>query len=182
MKKSLIIAFTAFIAFASFGQTKLKDIKNQVGNPEIIRNWEVGETKEVYKASITRKMGENHFDSRTNVLFYPASRSGIASSSGEIALFFDRTSKDLADAGLFRVYITDETDTEIIYDESLASETPDFYKWDIYYNYKKIKVKEDLGSAFNIYVDDNGSGKTYKFFVEQEVAEKQVEPIITQNK
>lgn len=183
----MTILIATSIAISAFGQTPLKLVKERVGNPEILKNWSVGEVKYANNAEILRVSGDNDIDYRTNV-FYTSNKTimGLVEQKtgalpeeqkqamtecyfkdapgGQISLFFDRNEPKLADPTHFTVFVKNEAG-EIIYQKALAYERPYYYKWGIWYYYITINVPVDVGPRFTVEVTDSGLKKTYEFRV-----------------
>ena len=87
-----------------------------------------------------------------------------AAPGGQIALFYCRPEKNLAEPGNFVVRVIDEYENTV-WTGSLENEQPFYYKWNIWYYYKTINVSVAVGQIFTIQVYDVPSAKSYKFKV-----------------
>lgn len=179
------------IVSGAYAESPIKLIKKRVGNPDILKNWNVGEFKYVHGVSILRVEGENanEFNNITNLFYTPGSHilnlidekavvENLTASAkddmitdyekaapgGQITLFYCRAEKRLANPTLFTVHVT-ENDGEIIYQKELAKEDPYYYKGGLWYYYKTINIPKQVGESFSIEVTDEGSGSNYTFKV-----------------
>src|ERR1051325_5426737 len=123
MKKiNLFVTAFVLISVTAFAQSQLKLVKERVGDDRIVQNWKVGEVKEVNDVKVLRVEGENGIDYRTNVFYISqgflladinkkAALEPIYSKElgamkdyftneypgGQVAIFYDRLSQELAD-------------------------------------------------------------------------------------
>jgi hypothetical protein len=190
--KNLIVILTLNIAVIAtgFGADKLKDVKDRVGNTEILKNWTIGEVKEVNGVMITRVSGENTPYARTNILYTPFNQiqgtieAKVASEKlsgetkefmeegfenccvgGQVALFFDRDVEALANSSLFKLTVMNSDQTEIIYQKQLLKEAPHYYVQGIWYNYKVINIPLHLENNFVVKIEDEGLKQVYTFTI-----------------
>src|SRR5688572_29010613 len=128
MKKFNAILILTALALTSFAQSHLKLVKERVDNINIAYNWKVGEVKEENGVKILRVEGENGIDYRTNVFYIPQSKLLAEVNQkdatepvynteldelnnyytnefpgGQVAIFFDRLSPELADPRNFSI-------------------------------------------------------------------------------
>lgn len=172
-------------------QSPLKLVKERVGNPDILKNWEVGDIKFVNQVSIMRQEGENNYDFITNVFytpknlimnlidekskaeaFLPDERNRMvrfyeaSAPGGQIALFYCRPTKALAEPIHFSVRVSDESGNTL-WTGFLDKEQPYYYRWEIWYFYKIINVPVAVGQSFIVQVYDYASKKSFKFRISQ---------------
>jgi len=189
MKTNIFLIASLLLSASVFAQTPLRLVKERVGNPDILKNWEVGETKYVNEASIQRTEGANNYDFITNIFYTPASTihnlvaekaesEGMTAAAkeelvgcyesavpgGQVALFFSRPTRALAEPANFGIQVVDENGT-VLWTEMLQKEQPFYYRWEIWYYYKTINLPVAVGERFSIRVYDAGVRKNYKFSV-----------------
>ncbi|HXH19925.1 MAG TPA: hypothetical protein VNJ07_12680 [Chitinophagales bacterium] len=189
MKKFISLFLIAGITASIFAQSPLELVKERVDDNQIIKNWKVGEAKEVADVRIIRTAGGNAIEHRTNVLYTPLKailkrideKSKAESLSpqqnktlkdaylqaakgGQIALFYDRDDKNLADPTLFTVVVKNPQN-EIVFSKMLENECPYYYRWGIWYYYKTINVPFEVGKRFSVEVIDAGLATEYEFAV-----------------
>lgn len=191
MKTILSILTTIFFTASVYAQTPLKLVKERVGNPDILKYWEIGEQRNVNNVSMLRLQGENNYDFITNVFYTPChaiiglveekakaeallsaehnpiTESYISSvSGGQIAIFFSRPTKVLAEPSNFSIQVLDEDGT-VIWSDVLEMEQPYYYRWEIWYYYRVINLPVAVGENFIIKVDDAGTKESFKFSINQ---------------
>lgn len=190
MKKINTIVILAALAFTTFAQSQLKLAKERVGDIEIAYNWKVGEVKEANNVKILRVEGENGIDYRTNIFYIPQStllaevNQKAATEpaynkdydelnqyftnevqGGQVAIFFDRISKELADPRNFTIVVIDPATNEEVHRTTLEYQAPYSYKWDIWYYYTVVNVPAEVGERFVVRVLDEGLQQTSEFLV-----------------
>lgn len=198
MKTLTLIIIAAMSVSLVFSQTPLKLVKERVGNPEILKNWNVGVAKHVNGSSILRLDGENGYESITNVFYtsnnrinslvdekadaeamtsekahiVPSDEKSV--SGGQIALFYCRPDELLAAPARFNVQVMDENGS-LLWSYCLDKEQPHYYKWGIWYFYETINVPVDAGQKFIVQVNDAAGGQsfTFKVFINEPGKEKQ---------
>lgn len=194
MKTILSILTTALLTTSAYSQTPLMVVKERVGNPEILKYWEVGETKRVNEVSILRVEGENNYDFITNVFFTPkhdiitlleenAKAQALlpvepivecytsSAPGGQIALFFSRPAKELAEPSNFSLQVLDE-EGALVWSHELEGQQPYYYRWEIWYYYATINLPVTMGEHFIVKVDDAGTRKSYTFNINQPASGK----------
>ncbi len=199
MKTPTLICIAAMSVSLVFSQPPLKLVKERVGNPEILKNWNVGDAKYVNGTSILRLGGENGYESITNVFYASNDRINVLSdekaaaeavssagkeqviqsheksaSGGQIALFYCRPAELLADPAGFNVQVMGENGS-LLWSCSLDKEQPYYYKWGIWYFYKTINVPVEAGQKFIVQLSDAAGGQsfTFKVFINEPGKEKQ---------
>jgi len=203
MKKLITLFLFGGIISSAFAQSPLELVKERVGNPLILKNWKVGEAKEVDHAVIIRTGGENAIEHRTNVLYTPfgaimkqiderakaenepAEKNEVLKQSysriaqgGQIALFYDRDDINLADPALFTVVLKNSRN-EIIYSQRLENTCPYYYRWGIWYYYAVINVPVNVGQKFDVEVIDAGLGNKYDFAVSVKIEGMENEQLLS---
>ena len=168
-----------FISFAGWSQDNLKEVKARVGNPEILKNWNVGQEKVIEGAKIIRIEGENSRFGRTNILFTPYERKetirlvnaqggGVMNeeiAGGRLALFFDRESESHANAGNMIVTVTNIYETQVICRKTLTEEAPRPYIQGIWYNFQTIDLTGLPEGSFMVKIEDVALNQEFKFKV-----------------
>ncbi len=190
MKKLISLFVVACIAGSTLPQSALQSIKQKVGNPVILENWQLGELKTFNNVSVLRLEGENSVDHRTNVSFTSnghiqelitckAEQENLSEEEklnlmkfyfeeapgGQVTIFFDRVEKRLADPRLFTVEVIDVSSGETVFKKRLENEEPHYYKWGIWFFHKTINIPYFLEREFAVKVTDAGLNKTFKFHV-----------------
>jgi len=189
MKNLMTLITVTIISSFIFGQSPLKLVKESVGNPDILKNWELDETKFVNNASIQRIAGENDFDHRTN-LFYTSNKAIMKlvedkaakemlseelkqamkdcylkdAPGGQLSLFFDRNDQRLADPRFFAISVKNE-EGNVVFQQALAFERPYYYKWGIWYYFTTINIPVNVGDRFSVEVMDAGLKINFTFLV-----------------
>lgn len=182
MKANLYLAIVTLIM--SFGiasaQTTLKQIKEEVMDVELLKNWKQGETKVIQDQTLTKLRDNGDGSTRTNVMYSPPSHNLFmhptlmvmpieVSKAGIVYIMVDRESKEAVNAQNFTVKIFDKTGMV----ELLAVTPPNSpgkeFKYGIWYNHFGIEVPAYAGSQFNIEVIDRSTGNTVTYFVQTNV-------------
>ena len=190
MKKLNLILSAVVLTLTSFGQSHLQLVRERVGDKAILENWNVGEAKEVNDVKILRVEGENGIDYRTNVFYIPQGKllaeiNQMAAiepvynkdleeltdfytnefPGGQVAIFFDRLSQELANPGNFTVLIIDPETNKEIYSTRLERQMPYSYKWGIWYYYTVINIPHKLNEKFTVRILDEGLQESSEFLV-----------------
>lgn len=163
MKKLYILLMITIIPFIVKSQLPIQKVHQTVEYDEIIKNWDLYETKEFEDIKIFRMDGENGIHHRTNLLYLSSfcEQDGIY---GKLAIFNDRNSKELADPSLFTVEILD-TESENPYLTYTLQGEPHHFKRDIWYNYLTMEIPERVSKRFLVRITDKGLNKSFLFFV-----------------
>ena len=191
MKTLISMLISLLIVAGTYAQSPIKLIKERVGNPDILKSWEVGDYKYVNGIAILREEGENtnELDHLTNLFYTPESHIiniinkkaeaenltatvkddmitdyEKAAPGGQITLFYSRDEKRLADPTLFTVNVRNYYG-ELVHQKKLLKEEPYCYKSGIWYYYKTINIPQKVGETFTLQVRDEGSGNNYTFIV-----------------
>ncbi len=190
MKTINLILVAVVLTFTSFSQTNLKTAKERIGDMAIVANWKVGEEIEANNVKILRVEGENGIHHRTNVLYIPQSKllADINQKAatepiynrelselteyftgkypgGQVAIFFDRLSENLANPENFTIILIDPKTNEEIHREKLGYQAPDAYRWGIWYYYTVINIPKKVGEKFTVRVLDEGLQQSNEFQV-----------------
>ncbi len=180
MKKLISLLIAICIAGSVFSQSALKTVRQKVGNPDILKNWNVGEEKLLTNASVLRVEGANDINHRTN-LFYTANGGYLEEApGGQISLFFDRNIEELADPGLFTITVKDSDGNEL-YQKCLNKDNrPFYYKWEIWYYTETVNIPVLVSKTFTVMVEDAGLGKKFEFLVTiQQDSEFMPQPLLS---
>ena len=163
MKKPTILFLFSLLALSVAAQSAMKKVRETVEYPQIMKNWDLNETKEFNNVKILRMQGENDIEHRTNLL-YLSSFCEPDSLYGRLVIFTDRTSEKLADPSLLHVKIL-EAKGDSVYLEYTLEGKPHYYKQGIWYNYIELNIPENVDKQFEVLITDDGLKQDFRFFV-----------------
>lgn len=163
MKAICILLTITIIPLLAHSQLPIKKVHETVEYNEILKNWDLYETKDFNNVKIFRMQGENGINDRTNLLYLSSFCEGEGI-YGKLAVFNDRNSKELADPSLLTVQIID-TENDDVYLTYHPEGQPHYFKGDIWYNYLTMEIPERVSKRFTVKITDKGLNKTFIFFV-----------------
>lgn len=165
--------YTMIIAMMGFGvasaQTNIKEIRNEVMDVELLKNWKTGETKNIQDQQITKVKDNGNGTTRTNLMFSPPSKMvfthptlmvmpvGIEK-AGVVYIMVDRESEDAVNAENYTIQVYDKTGKVELYSVTPEHAPGKEFKYGIWYNHFGIEVPATAGSHFQVKVTDNTTG------------------------
>ena len=160
MKKILTLILLPLIGLVGLNaQNARQMVRQTVFSQEIYKNWNIDEVKEVNGVKVTRNGDANGINDRTNILYLPSK--GV--DDPKLALFYDRNDEELAQPDHFEVTVRN-SDGNILYFKQLH-EMPEYYKWDIWYNYVEIPLPFLPQYDLFVEVEDKAQDKIFSFYI-----------------
>ncbi len=182
--------YTVILGLLGFGvasaQTSIKEIREEVMDVELLKNWKTGETKTIKDQSITKIKDNGDGATRTNLMYMPPSRSLFmhptlltmpveVPKAGTLYIMVDRESEAAANASNYTIQIFDKTGVV-----ELAITNPDeqpgkVFKYGIWYNHFSVEVPSYAGTEFIVQVTDNTSHKSVSYYVDSNEEKNTIE-------
>lgn len=174
------IIYTMMIGFLGFGvataQTSLKEIKQEVMDTELLKNWKTGETKKIQEQSITKLKDESDGTTRTNLMYSPPTHNLImhptlmvmpveVQKAGTVYIVVDRESEEAVNANNFTVQVFDKSGMVELMVETPESQPGKEFKYGVWYNQFSVEVPAYAGTEFNVVVTDNTTGDKVNYLV-----------------
>lgn len=172
--------YTMIIAMMGLGvasaQTNIKEIRNEVMDVELLKNWKTGETKTIQDQQITKVKDNGNGTTRTNLMFSPPSKMvfthptlmvmpvGIEK-AGVVYIMVDRESEDAVNAENFTIQVYDKTGKVELYSVTPENAPGKEFKYGIWYNHFGIEVPATAGNRFQVKVTDNLTGNVVVYNV-----------------
>ncbi len=172
---TLILSLLCFTAVSA--QTNINDIRSEVIDVELLKNWKTGQTKVIKEQSITKLKDTGDGTTRTNIMFslpshnlftLPASMvMPIAvPKSGTIYIMVDRATEAEVNANNFSVQLYDVTGTVNFFTALPENAPGKEYKYGIWFNQFGIEIPASVGNEFNIVILDHVTGDKVTYHVE----------------
>jgi hypothetical protein len=174
MKTYTLIFILLITTSLVYGQRPLKNIKKQVAETELLKNWKTGKSKTFAGQHIIKLSGAED-GGRTNISYMPpapgselqacrAGTCGTIPAAGKIAVFIDRLSEREANTEWFTVTVSDPNTGEELSFTKLDAQAPEYFPSGVWYNYVEVNVAKVL-PVFDVQVYDNYTLSTYKYEV-----------------
>lgn len=165
MKTIGTILMTALVSIAAYAGPNGNHPKEVVPNRELMRNWELGQTKHVEDAEITRLNGDGVGVEQTNIMV-------TGSIEQTIHLFLSREKQDGADLSNYSLLLHSADGVTPLYKMNLGKQTATRYKDDVYYNYMAMEMPKELPKEYMLTVWEHASGKTTTYYIATNSAEQ----------
>ncbi|CAN5284667.1 hypothetical protein BH09BAC1_BH09BAC1_01390 [soil metagenome] len=157
-------------------QTSMKNIREEVIDVELLKNWKTGETKNIQNQNITKLKDDGDGTTRTNLMYSPPSTSMFmhptlmvmpieVAKAGTIYIMVDRENEEAVNARNYTVQIFDKSGMVELYAVTPKNSPGQAFKYGIYFNQFGIEVPAIAGNTFNVVVTDNTTGKKVTYFV-----------------
>ncbi|CAN5284658.1 hypothetical protein BH09BAC1_BH09BAC1_01380 [soil metagenome] len=178
---SLIIV-ALHISYVSAQTSTLKDIRNEVIDTELLKNWSVGQAKTIKNQTITKLKDNGDGTTRTNVMYSLPSHDMFMNptlmvmpiavpKSGTIYIMVDRTEEAQANASNFTIRLYDNSGTVEIFSARPENSPGKEFKYGIWFNQFGVEIPQSVGNEFNVVVLDHTTGKSVTYHVEGSVEE-----------
>jgi len=163
-------------------QTSTKDIRNEIVDTELLKNWNTGQTKTIKDQIITKTVDNGDGSTRTNLMYSLPSHNLFMHStlmvmpiavpkSGTLYIMVDRAKEADVNASNYTITVYDNSGKIELYTATPENTPGKEYKYGIWYNQFGIDIPVIAGSAFNVKVTDNTTGKSVSYHVESNVAD-----------
>lgn len=174
------IFYTIILSFLSIGvvtaQTSTKDIRTEVIDLELLKNWNVGQTKTIKEQTITKTEDSGNGTTRTNLMYSVPTHNLFmhptlmvmpvnVPKSGTLYIMVDRNNEADVNANNFTVTVYDNTGTVELYSATPENMPGKEYKYGIWFNQFGIDIPMSAGSAFNVVITDNKTGQSISYHV-----------------
>lgn len=161
-------------------QTSVKQIKDEVMDMELLKNWKTGQTKVIHHQSITKLKDNGDGTTRTNLMYMPPTHCFImhptlmmlpveVSKAGTVYIMVDRESESAAHSSNFTVQVFDKSGTVELLAITPDSKPGKAFKYGVWYNHFGVEVPAYAGNHFMVKVTDNTTGQFVTYFVEANV-------------
>ncbi len=172
--------YTMIIAMMSLSvataQTSIKDIREEVADVELLKNWKTGQTKTIQDQEITKVKDNGDGTIRTNLMFSPPAKMMFTHPTlmvmpvsvekvGVVYIMVDRESEEAVNAQNYTVQVYDKTGTVELYTVTPTNSPGKEFKYGIWYNHFGIEVPATAGSNFQVKVTDNATGNQVVYTV-----------------
>lgn len=184
------ILYTVIIGMLGFGvasaQTSIKEIREEVMDVELLKNWKDGQTKTIQNQTITKLKDEGDGTTRTNIMYAPPTHNIFMHPTflsmpiaiqqpGTVYIMVDRESEEAVNARNFTVQVYDRTGRVELYAVTPQNNPGKEFKYGVWYNHFGIEVPGFAGSEFNVVVTDNTTGQSVNYFVQTDLEESTIE-------
>lgn len=178
--------YTMILAMIGFGavtaQTSIKEIRSEVMDVELLKNWKTGETKNIQQQEITKLNDDGDGSTRTNLMYSPPSKMVFThptlmampvniEKSGIIYIMVDRESEDAVNASNYTIQVFDKTGRVELYSVTPENSPGKEFKYGVWYNHFGVEVPNYAGTDFQVKVTDNTTGNIVQYNVNSNAAE-----------
>lgn len=182
--------YTIIIAMMGFGavtaQTSIKEIRAEVMDEELLKNWKTGETKTIQQQEITKLKDNGDGSTRTNLMYSPPSKMIFThptlmampvsiEKAGIVYIMVDRESEDAVNASNYTIQVFDKTGRIELYSVTPKDNPGKEFKYGVWYNHFGIEVPGYAGTDFQVKVTDNTTGNQVLYNVNSNVSEYTIE-------
>ncbi len=182
--------YTMMIAMMGFGavsaQTSMKEIRQDVMDEELLKNWKTGESKTSQQQEITKLKDNGDGSTRTNLMYTPPGKMVFThpifmsmpvniNKAGIIYIMVDRESKKGVNASNYTIQVFDKTGRVELYSITPNNEPGKEFKYGVWYNHFGIEIPGFVGTDFQVRVTDNTSGTKVLYDVSSNVPEYTIE-------
>lgn len=178
MKAYIYLTIIALMGFGAVtAQTNIKEIREEVMDVELLKNWKTGQTKTIQDQEITKVKDNGNGSTRTNLMYSPPSQMMFMhptlmvmpvniEKAGIIYIMVDRENEDAVNAQNFTIQIYDKTGKVELYSVTPTNSPGKEFKYGIYYNHFGVEVPAYAGSDFQVKVTDNNTATNVVYNVQ----------------
>ncbi len=182
--------YTMIIAMLGFGavtaQTSMKEIREDVMDEELLKNWKTGETKTIQQQEITKLKDNGDGSTRTNLMYSAPGKMVFThpilmampvniEKAGTVYIMVDRESEDAVNASNYTVQIYDKTGRIELYSVTPEDAPGKEFKYGVWYNHFGVEIPGYAGTDFQVKVTDNTTGLNVVYDVSSNVPEYTIE-------
>ncbi len=186
MKAIIYTLIIGMISITAVAQTSTKDLRSEIIDVELLKNWNTGQVKTIKNQTITKLKDDGDGSTRTNLMYSLPSHNLFMHSTlmvmpiavpkaGTIYIMVDRTDKNAVNASNFTVTIYNAEGTVELYSVTPENTAGKEYKYGIWFNQFGIDVPSYAGSSFQVMVTDNLTGKSVSYNVDSNLEETNTE-------